>query len=54
MKTLDLSFEDITTGIVHAEILMIKATGLALIVVLCIRHLKHAWKDDKKEKDTEK
>jgi hypothetical protein len=49
-KVPDLSFEDITTGIVHAELLAIKVTGLALVVVLCIRHLKHAWK----EKDGEK
>jgi hypothetical protein len=49
-KLVNLSFEEITTGIVHAEILAIKATGLALVIVLCIRHLKHAWKDGDKEK----
>lgn len=50
---LGLSFEEITTVIVNAELLVIEATGFALVIVLCIRHLKHAWKDEEKEKDKE-
>jgi hypothetical protein len=49
---LNLSFEEITAGITYAEILAVKGTGLAFIVIICIRHLKHAWNgggQDKKQ-----
>jgi hypothetical protein len=54
----NLSFEDITKGIVYAEFLVIEATGLALVIVLCIQHLKHALKSEdratrKEDKDKE-
>lgn len=47
-----LSFEDIMAGISYAELIAIKLTGLVLIVVLCVQHIKVAWrgKDDDKGK----
>jgi hypothetical protein len=51
LESLNFGFEDITTGIVYAELLVIKLTGLATVVVLCIKHLKHSWKDKGGDKE---
>lgn len=50
LEPLNFSFEEIDIGIAHAELLIMKVTGLALVVVLCIRHLKHVWREKDKEK----
>jgi hypothetical protein len=51
LESLNFSFNDITVGIEHAELLVIKMVGLAAVVAMSIRHLKQTWK---KEKDGEK
>jgi hypothetical protein len=38
-ETVDLSFETIKTVITYLELLVIKIAGLAIIIILCWRHL---------------
>jgi hypothetical protein len=45
-----LSFENFMEGINYAELLAIKLAGLGWVLVVCIRHLKHAWKDKDEDK----
>jgi hypothetical protein len=47
-KYLDSSFELIKTAITYLELLVVKITGLGVIVVVCLRHLAHLWKDKEK------
>lgn len=47
LESLNFSFNQITTGIEHAELLVIKVAGLAAVVAICIRHLKQSWKEKK-------
>jgi hypothetical protein len=52
LESLNFSFDQITTGIEHAELLVIKVAGLAAVVAMSIRHLKQTWqgkKDGKKK-----
>src|SRR4051812_29656338 len=44
---LNFSFNDITAGIEHAELLVIKVASLAAVVAMSIRHLKQIWKAKK-------
>jgi len=54
LESLNFSFKDITTGIEHAELLVIKVAGLAAVVAMSIRHLKQAWNEKNEEKEKEK
>lgn len=53
VESLSFSFKDITAGIDHAELLVIKVAGLAAVVAISIRHLKQSWKE-KKDEDEKK
>ncbi len=44
-ETMDSGFETIKTTITYLELLVIKVTGLLIIVVICFRHLVHLWRD---------
>lgn len=50
LKSLNFTFEEINNVLGHVELLVMKVTGLALVAVLCIRHLKHAWREKDEEK----
>jgi len=50
-EAFQLTFDEITTLLVHAEILVLKATGFVFIVIICARHLKHAVQDGEKKQE---
>lgn len=41
VETMDSGFEVIKTAITHLELLIVKVTGLLIIVVICLRHVTH-------------
>jgi hypothetical protein len=54
LESLNSSFDQIATGIEHAELLVIKVASLAAVVAISIRHLKHAWMEKKDEDEKKK
>lgn len=45
------TFDEVATLIGYVELIALKVTGLAFIVVICARHLKHALQDGEKKQE---
>lgn len=51
-EALQQNYDGIATAILYAEILVVKLTGLAFVVIICVRHLRHTLANNEKQEES--